>query len=187
MRTKQRASHPIAVLLGIAVLGVLPGIGCRDRRTLHPGPAAARRPQPVHVSTLVPGGKLPAPWAANGYEESPYAVSQGQQLFDFYNCSGCHAHGGGGMGPALMDDQWIYGSEPANLYDTISEGRPNGMPAYGTRIPSGQIWQLAAYVRSLASLTPRAVTPARSDHLQAWTGFTPSPQTPRSEPAEHSQ
>ena len=37
---------------------------------------------------------------------------QGKRLFSWYNCIGCHANGGGGIGPPLMDDEWIYGSRP---------------------------------------------------------------------------
>ena len=44
------------------------------------------------------------------------------------NCVGCHCHGGGGMGPALMDDQWRYGGRIDQIAATIAEGRPNGMP-----------------------------------------------------------
>ncbi len=60
---------------------------------------------------------------------------------------GCHANGGGGIGPPLIKENWIYGGEPANLFDTIVKGRPNGMPAWGGRIPEYQIWQLVGYVR----------------------------------------
>ena len=49
------------------------------------------------------------------YEESAYAVAEGQKLYEAYNCVGCHAHGGGGIGPPLMDRNWIYGSEPGKL------------------------------------------------------------------------
>ena len=41
--------------------------------------------------------------------------------------------GGGGIGPPLMDDRWIYGSAPENIYASIVQGRPNGMPAWGGR------------------------------------------------------
>ena len=51
-----------------------------------------------------------------------------------------------------MDDRWIYGSDPSNIFNTIVEGRPNGMPSFGSKIPRYQIWQLASYVRSLAGL-----------------------------------
>ena len=39
---------------------------------------------------------------------------------------------GGGMGPALSQRAFTYGSEPANIYLTIIQGRPNGMPAWGS-------------------------------------------------------
>ena len=43
------------------------------------------------------------------YYDNADAVNKGRILFGQYNCSGCHSNGGGGMGPALMDDEWIYG------------------------------------------------------------------------------
>jgi len=45
-----------------------------------------------------------------------------------------------------MDDEWIYGFEPVNIFATIVEGRPNGMPSFRNRIPDYQVWQLVAYV-----------------------------------------
>ena len=54
-----------------------------------------------------------------------------------------------------MDSRWIYGSEPENIFATIMQGRPNGMPAFGGRIPDDQLWQLVAYVRSLSGQTPQ--------------------------------
>jgi cytochrome c oxidase cbb3-type subunit 3 len=51
-----------------------------------------------------------------------------------------------------MDDEWIYGSSSANVYWTIVEGRPQGMPAFGGRIPEDEVWRIAAYVRSLSGL-----------------------------------
>ena len=44
------------------------------------------------------------------------------------NCAGCHFNGGGGMGPPLMDNIWIYGDSIENIGASIREGRPNGMP-----------------------------------------------------------
>ena len=34
--------------------------------------------------------------------------------------------------------------------DALVEGRPNGMPAWGGKIPDEQLWQIATYVRSLS-------------------------------------
>jgi len=121
---------------------------------------------PVRVSGLQPGPKQLAATAINNpYEGNAYAISDGQRLFDQYNCSGCHFHGGGGIGPALMDDEWIYGSSPANIYTSIAEGRPNGMPSYGGHIPDYQIWELTTYVRALGGFESRVQQSARPDTM----------------------
>jgi cytochrome c oxidase cbb3-type subunit 3 len=90
--------------------------------------------------------------ATNPYAGRIDAIVTGRQLFTGMNCSGCHSgYAGGGMGPNLRDSIWIYGSRDADLYATIAEGRPNGMPAWGGRLPKQQIWQIIAYLRTLGS------------------------------------
>ena len=100
------------------------------------------------------------------YEENAFHLSQGKQLFTWFNCVGCHAHGGGGIGPPLMDEKWIYGSRIENIYASIVEGRPNGMPSFRNKIPEQQVWQISAYVRSLSGLAPKPASPGREDHMQ---------------------
>jgi cytochrome c oxidase cbb3-type subunit 3 len=100
------------------------------------------------------------------YENNAFAVSQGKRLYRWYNCSSCHAPGGGGdWGPALSDDQWVYGSSPANIFASIAEGRPAGMPSFAAHISEDQTWQLVAYVRSLSGQLPKDVAPGRSDTM----------------------
>jgi len=77
-------------------------------------------------------------------------------LYVAYNCVGCHFNGGGGMGPAWMDGKWIYGSSMENIASTIREGRSNGMPSFRAMAVDEQVWQLAAYVRSLSNLAERS-------------------------------
>jgi cytochrome c oxidase cbb3-type subunit 3 len=120
----------------------------------------------VTQSGLQAGPRTAPPEVAAPYDGNAYAVSQGKQLYQQWNCVGCHAHGGGAIGPALMDDEWIYGSEPQNIYQTIVQGRPNGMPSFRDRIPSQQVWQLVSYVRSLAGLPRADVRTGRDDHMQ---------------------
>src|SRR4029434_1275406 len=84
-------------------------------------------------------------------------------MWPWYNCNGCHANGGGGSGPALMDDVWIYGGDARAIYQTIECGGTNGMPAFGDRIPRDEIWQLVAYVRSMSGLAPLDAAPNRDD------------------------
>jgi cytochrome c oxidase cbb3-type subunit 3 len=64
-----------------------------------------------------------------------------------------------------MDKEWLYGHEPANIYASIVEGRPKGMPAFGGRIPDEQVWQIVAYVRSMSGQLRKDVAPSRSDSL----------------------
>ena len=135
-----------------------------DRRLNEPPP----KPPVTFVAQvpLQPGPTLVTDTAEGPFDDNAFGTAEGQQLFKQMNCSGCHSNGGGGMGPPLMDDEWIYGSDPENIVATIVEGRPNGMPAFRGRIPNQQLWQVAAYVRSLAGLTPKAPSPGRDDDMQ---------------------
>ncbi len=58
------------------------------------------------------------------------------------------------MGLPLMDEVWIYGGSIENIAASIREGRPNGMPSFRGFLPEEQIWQLAAYVRSISHSVP---------------------------------
>ena len=120
----------------------------------------------VTLDTLQPGVPAPELTVVSKSEGNAYDISEGKRLFESWNCSGCHSHGGGGMGPPLMDNEWIYGSSPENIVATIVEGRPNGMPSFRGRIQKQQLWQLAAYVRSMAGLQPKAPSPGRDDDMQ---------------------
>ncbi len=113
---------------------------------------------------------------AAAYYNNADAVNTGKRLFQQYNCSGCHSNGGGGMGPDLMDDVWIYGGRLEQIHQTLEEGRPNGMPSWGGKVPDEQLWQLSAYVRSLSL----------PETLAAQTDDTPS-QTPAPVPPEVDQ
>ena len=112
------------------------------------------------------GRGMRATAAAGGYDDNnSYEVSQGKRWFRWYNCAGCHAQGGGAIGPALMDEKWIYGNEPDAIFATIMEGRPNGMPSFRGRIPEAQAWQLVAYVRSMSGLGPSQAATNRADTM----------------------
>lgn len=104
---------------------------------------------------------------AEHYERDAYDVAQGKTLFEKMNCMGCHGHGGGGMGPALSDDYWIYGGQLVDIYHSIRDGRPNGMPFWRDRLTDTQIWQLASYVRSMGRYIRKDVAPSRDDALSS--------------------
>jgi cytochrome c oxidase cbb3-type subunit III len=153
----------------------------REVRPFQMLPVSSARAQPVTDTSLHPGDAPPPATGQNSpFRQNAYGISEGKRLFTYYNCSGCHANGGGGMGPALMDEGWIYGFEAANVHQTIVEGRPNGMPAFRNKIPDQQVWMLVAYVQSLSGNAPIDALPGRSDHMRSGTPENARPaQTPK--------
>ena len=127
-------------------------------------PTTQSPPSFVAVTGLFPGGGSPPPLdpVTKIYQGNPEAVVEGAQLFNWYNCSGCHSHGGGGFGPALMDNHWRYGGNLDQIFTSIDQGRPNGMPSWHGKIPDAQIWELAAFVKSLSA--PSAANQGAQPH-----------------------
>lgn len=184
MKLIKQNDKVILVLLLTLVFG-----SCkREQRQLNPPPSSLTPTNTVRQSDLQPGESRPATEVKNDYEENAYAVSEGKRLYQTYNCNGCHANGGGGIGPALMDDRWIYGSSPQNIYSTIIEGRPNGMPSFASKISDDQVWQISAYVRSLSGQLRKDVSPSRDDDMNAKPAEqSTSRERPKPAPAEHPQ
>jgi cytochrome c oxidase cbb3-type subunit 3 len=155
-----------ATLLVVAGTAFVAAACEREDRDYRPNPVATETTERVALSPLSPGVGGPSTYTSNKGKDiqiNAFHLSQGKKLFYWFNCSGCHANGGGGSGPALMDDVWIYGGDAGSVYQTIAYGRPNGMPAFASRIPKDQLWQLAAYVRSMAGLASADAAPNRDD------------------------
>lgn len=101
------------------------------------------------------------------YERNAHALSEGKWLFVRFNCHGCHGGGGGGdMGPPLTDAEWRYGHRPGQVLSSIIQGRPNGMPAFSSKVTRKQAWELAAYVRSMSGLGPDDSKSGREEHMK---------------------
>jgi len=119
------------------------------------------------MSDIHPGSAgLPQP-VQNASEEHAFDTNEGKRLYTQYNCSGCHFNGGGGIGPPLMDEKWIYGANSENIYATIVEGRPNGMPSFRQKIPDNQVQQIVAYVRAMSGQLRKDVATSRNDTMNA--------------------
>ena len=124
----------------------------------------------VPVSGLHPGNVSFTPKIVNPLAQDPQTATRGMQDFIQFNCVGCHApNAGGGMGPALSEGRFIYGSSSANLFLSIYQGRPNGMPTWArhsTRVQrSGSLSPM-----SKASPIPRAGRLARRPRERAGSG-----------------
>jgi cytochrome c oxidase cbb3-type subunit III len=151
----------------VSIIAVIALTACeREKRAFQEQPAVVQKIDSKMVMQLPPGASLPVQNVKNDYEENAWALSEGKRLYSAYNCNGCHSLGGGGMGPALMDENWIYGGKPEEIFSTIVAGRPNGMPSFHDRVPDSQIWQLAAYIRSMSGQVRKDAAPTRDDHLQ---------------------
>src|ERR1700722_2111289 len=116
-------------------------------------PDAQHGPNEIAVTGLFPNGGTPPPLDRIGtrFEGNKPAIAAGKKLFNKMNCPGCHFNGGGGMGPALMSGHWRYGGRIDQIYASIAQGRPNGMPSWQDVLQSQQMWELAAYVKSLSA------------------------------------
>jgi cytochrome c oxidase cbb3-type subunit 3 len=140
----------------------------REDRDYRSNPVTAETNEKISLVPLSPGPGGPTERRSGigkDYEENAYHIGQGKKLYAWFNCNGCHSNGGGGSGPPLMDDTWIYGGQIENIAQTIREGRPNGMPSFRGKIPDDQIWQIAAYVRSMGRNVPKAAAPGRNDDM----------------------
>jgi cytochrome c oxidase cbb3-type subunit 3 len=146
-----------------ALLCALLAAGC-DREARDPRGTPLPESAPLLASVTQPREQDPR---AHDYMDNAYQVSQGQNYYRWMNCNGCHANGGGGMGPALMDHEWRYGSSMANIADSIARGRPGGMPSFAGKMTPQQIWQVAAYVRSMSAHDRQDVRAGRAEGLSA--------------------
>jgi len=123
---------------------------------------------PEGVAAVVPlgisaGGAPPINVSvANPLDNDAPATAEGKKLFGQFNCVGCHGYQAkGGMGPDLTDREWRYGGTPIEIYKSIYEGRPKGMPAWGNAVPPYSLWELVAYIQSLGgSFAPLPGAPA---------------------------
>lgn len=153
---ERRAAVAVAVAASIAIAA-----GCDREQRDYAGKAPPLPPpsEAVRVGDLQPGKPQPPQPDPHGryFENNAFHVNQGARLYKAFNCNGCHAAGGGSIGPALMDEEWRYGGSIEQIHASIVQGRPNGMPSFRGKIPDDQVWEIAAYVRSLSGNVPKYV------------------------------
>jgi len=77
------------------------------------------------------------------------ALATGKELYNT-NCVACHAgNGGGGIGPNLTDNNWIYNGDIKGVFNTVSEGAENGMIAWKDILNPEKIQAVSSYVLSM--------------------------------------
>jgi cytochrome c oxidase cbb3-type subunit 3 len=173
-RTKQ-----LKIVMAVCALAALLG-GCERERREYTGAPELALSQATNLTELQPGAPQPTPPSAVGshYENNAFHVNEGGRWYKWFNCNGCHANGGGAIGPALMDAQWRYGGSIDQIHASIMEGRPNGMPAWRGKLTDQQAWQLAVYVRALAGNVRKDAVPSRREGMSATPPLTRMPEQP---------
>ncbi len=107
--------------------------------------------------------------SVNPYRGDAAAIAEGQQVYSQI-CVACHkADASGLVGPSLVDPYWKYGHSDAELFATVMEGRPAGMPAWGAQLGSEKAWRALAYLETL----PKSDAPGVGAP-----DFVPPPPTP---------
>ncbi len=71
------------------------------------------------------------------------------------NCAVCHANdGGGGIGPNLTDEYWLYGHDIKDVFKTVKYGTNKGMTKWDGLLSASDIQNVSSYVLSLQGTTP---------------------------------
>lgn len=88
----------------------------------------------------------------SGQDHDTAAAARGAEIYG-ENCASCHGENGEGLpevgAPRLSDPIWLYGNSREAIMAQISRPRQGVMPAWGQRLDTGTIKQLAIYVHSL--------------------------------------
>jgi putative heme-binding domain-containing protein len=112
------------------------------------------------LATTIVGTRLAAqnPPDRNPFEGNAEAVQAGMGGFR-QRCADCHGTDGHGVRGPDITQVWASGRTDAGLFKTIRGGVPNTeMPAFtAPRTSDREIWQMLAYLRTLA--TPLPATP----------------------------
>jgi cytochrome c oxidase cbb3-type subunit 3 len=89
------------------------------------------------------------------------AMEMGKRLYLTYcmQCHGADARGAKGF-PNLTDNDWLYGGEPEQIKETITNGRMGVMPPHA-QLGADTIKDLANFVRSLSGLSNDSVRAAK--------------------------
>lgn len=83
-------------------------------------------------------------------------LAAGEAIFA-QQCVSCHNEGGtgGGIGPSLVDAEWVHGFDAESVRNTITDGvAAKGMPGWGAILGPDKVAKVAAYVMKLDRAEP---------------------------------
>ncbi len=79
-------------------------------------------------------------------------IDEGARLFGQSCTHYCHGKDGGAARAPKLRGRNL---DPGYAYTRITNGTPNGMPAFGSAMPEETIWKLVAYVVSISKAADR--------------------------------
>ena len=99
--------------------------------------------------------------------KSDSALSKGKEVY-VKNCVVCHGQNGEGLvGPNLTDAYWIHGGTLVAIRKVIQEGvLDKGMLAWKAVLPSDEIDNVTAYIRSLKGTNPANPKAPQGDKVE---------------------
>ncbi len=93
--------------------------------------------------------KSAAPKAGAKQEDPAAYIASGKKIFA-ERCVACHGPDAkGGIGPDLTKATFKYGKNEASILESISNGRPGGMPGFGKELGHEQLEGVVKYLLSL--------------------------------------
>ncbi len=125
---------------------------------------------PGFAQSLSDAERWDAVWYAFSLSLPTTVQQQGAQVFQ-EQCASCHGEDGKGSGTQstqgklndLTDPAWQSSHSESDIYQTISAGSSQGMPAFSGKLSADEIWAAAGYIRLLAgsgaTLASSAATP----------------------------
>lgn len=144
-----------AVILGLALWQSGAPAYQAEQKTGEAAQAQGERQQPpaATVAQAAPAAKK------NPFTGNEEAIKEGRTIYMQSGCSGCHGMGGGGMGPAILDDDWKFGGDDETLFKLIRGELPQQtMPAvFGKVLTEDQVWKIIAWIRSIYKGDPASV------------------------------
>jgi mono/diheme cytochrome c family protein len=161
-----------SVVIKTVIALVLPVIASFGGAYAQEAPAPAEQKKAAIVTPLelvqnTPKGKL-----KNPHTNDADAIKVGRGFFLSYSCNGCHGGtGGGGIGPPINNEVWVYGSDDDTLFRLITLGSDElqkqgyfrkgmesvvaPMPPVGQLVDSADnLWKIIAFIRSIYTGDP---------------------------------
>ncbi len=138
--------------LGLFIFSIIYGIGYAINYHFISGDSQEKRYVAMMEEAAIKWPVKEGPVAVSMDDES---VSAGADVFA-QTCASCHnADLTGGIGPSLVDAEWIHGGEPENVVSTITNGvADKGMPAWGPILGPKKVQEVAAFVLSKKGTGP---------------------------------